>query len=192
MQGKGKKEAGEFCFMRKNKNNTRPTSRKAGRYKVTNWKEYNRSLKNRGSITLWLSEDVHKQWYYKGKKRKEAQFKYSAQCIEACCMIRKVYRLALRQTEGLVESIIGILHLDMDVPHYSVLSRRSKTLKISSVLVRRINKGGHLHIVLDSTGLKVYGEGEWKVRQHGYSKHTTLFLIYAHVELHHVINRFSQ
>ena len=160
-------------FMPKQKKSPRNPSRKSGRYKVTNWKEYNRSLKNRGSITLWLSEDVRKQWYYKGKKQKGAQFKYSAQCIEACCMIRKVYRLALRQTEGLVESIISLLQLEMDVPHYSVLCRRSKTLKISSVLVRRINKGEHLHIVLDSTGLKVYGEGEWKVRQHGYSKHRT-------------------
>jgi hypothetical protein len=159
--------------MNKQKKSPRKSSCKAGRYKVTNWKEYNRSLKNRGSITLWLSNDVRNQWYYKGKKQKGAQFKYSAQCIEACCMIRKVYRLPLRQTEGLVESIIGILQLKMDVPHYSVLCRRSKTLKISSLHIKRINKGEHLHIVLDSTGLKVYGEGEWKVRQHGYSKRRT-------------------
>jgi len=154
------------------KSPSKPTS-KGSRYKVRNWNEYNRSLKNRGSITLWMSDDVIEQWYYKGEKQRGAQFKYSAECIEACCMIRKVYRLGLRQTEGLVESIIGILKLEMDVPHYSVLSRRSKTLKISSVLAKRINKGEHLHIVMDSTGLKVYGEGEWKVRQHGYSKHRT-------------------
>jgi len=87
--------------------------------------------------------------------------------------VRKVYRLALRQTEGLVESIIGILKLEMDVPDYTVICRRSKVLKISSVLTKSIDKGEHLHIVMDSTGLKVYGEGEWKVRQHGYSKHRT-------------------
>jgi hypothetical protein len=150
----------------------KPTS-KGSRYKVKNWSEYNRSLKNRGSITLWMSEDVIEQWYYQGKKQQGAQFKYSDKCIEACCIVRKVYRLALRQTEGLVKSIVGILKLEMDVPDYTVLCRRSKTLKINSVLGKRINKGESLHIVMDSTGLKVYGEGEWKVRQHGYSKHRT-------------------
>jgi hypothetical protein len=159
--------------MPKQKKSPRKPTSKGSRYKVTNWKEYNRSLKNKGSIALWMSEDVIEQWYYKGKKQRGAQFKYSAECIEACCMIRKVYRLGLRQTEGLMESIIGILKLEMDVPDYTVLCRRSKVLKINSILAKRINKGEHLHIVMDSTGLKVYGEGEWKVRQHGYSKHRT-------------------
>ena len=158
------------------KQKTSPRSGNAkgkSRYKVKNWNEYNRSLKNRGSLTLWMSDDVIEQWYFKGKKQRGAQYKYSSECIEACCMIRKVYRLGLRQTQGLVESIVGILKLEMDVPDYTVICKRSKVLKISSVLVKRINKGEHLHIVLDSTGLKVYGEGEWKVRQHGHSKHRT-------------------
>lgn len=159
--------------MAKQKKSPRKPTSKGGRYKVKNWSEYNSSLKKRGSITLWMSDDVIEQWYYKGKKQKGAQFKYSDKCIEACCIVRKVYRLALRQTEGLVESIIGILKLEMDVPDYTVICRRSKVLKISSVLAKRIDKGEHLHIVMDSTGLKVYGEGEWKVRQHGYSKHRT-------------------
>jgi hypothetical protein len=118
-----------------------------------------------------MSEDVIAQWYYKGKKQKGAQYKYSAHCIEACCMIRKVYGLALRQTEGLVKSIVGLLQLEMEVPDYTVICRRSRTLKINTILVERVNKGAQLQIVMDSTGLKVYGEGEWKVRQHGYSKH---------------------
>jgi hypothetical protein len=130
-------------------------------------------LKNRGSITLWLSEDAVESWKHKGKKQKGGQYKYSDPCIEVCCMIRKVYRLALRQTEGLVTSIIAVMGLKMDVPDYTVICRRSKVLKINSLLVKRCNKGEHLHIVMDSTGLKVYGEGEWKVRQHGYSKHRT-------------------
>lgn len=159
--------------MLKQKKSPRTPTSKGGRYKVTNWKEYNRSLKNRGSITLWMSEDVIAQWYYKGEKQRGAQFKYSAESIEACCMIRKVYRLGLRQTEGLVKSIIGIFKIEMDVPDYTVICRRSKVLKIDSLLAERINKGEHLHIVMDSTGLKVYGEGEWKVRQHGYSKQRT-------------------
>lgn len=157
----------------RNKSAPRKQSSKSGQYKIKNWNEYNRSLKNRGSITLWLPEDVIDSWYYTGKKHKGGQYKYSAACIEACCMVRKVYHLPLRQTEGLVESIVKILQLEMDVPHYTSLSRRSKTLKINSMFENRNSKGEHLHIVMDSTGLKVYGEGEWKVRQHGYSKHRT-------------------
>lgn len=164
---------GAILFMPKQKKLPRYQATRSSRYKINNWNEYNRSLKNRGSITLWLSEDVVTQWYYQGKKQKGAQFKYSAKCIEACCIVRKVYHLALRQTQGLVQSIIQILKLEMDAPDYTVICRRSKTLKISSMLTKRIGKGEHLHIVLDSTGLKVYGEGEWKVRQHGYSKHRT-------------------
>ena len=169
---KVKRKRGNFVLMR-NKSAPRKQSSKAGQYKVTNWNEYNRSLKNRGSITLWLPEDVIDSWYYRGKKHKGGQYKYSAACIEACCMVRKVYHLPLRQTEGLVESIVKILKLEMDVPDYTSLSRRSKTLKINSMFENRNSKGEHLHIVMDSTGLKVYGEGEWKVRQHGYSKHRT-------------------
>lgn len=159
--------------MPKQKRSPRKPTSKGSRYKVKNWSEYSRSLKNRGSITFWMSEDVIEQWYYQGKKQRGGQLKYSDKCIEECCIVRKVYRLALRQTEGLVKSIIGILKLEINVPDYSVLCRRSKVLKISKLLVKRINKGEHLHIVMDSTGLKVCGEGEWKVRQHGHSKHRT-------------------
>lgn len=160
--------------MPKQKKSPRNESATGGiHYKVKNWSAYNRSLKNRGSITLWMSEDVLEQWYHRGERQKGAQYKYSDTCIEACCIIRKVYRLALRQTEGLVESIVEILHLKMEVPDYTVICRRAKALKISSELVRKINIEKQLHLVMDSTGLKVYGEGEWKVRQHGYSKHRT-------------------
>lgn len=159
--------------MMRNRTTPRKLTSKGSRYKVKNWSEYNSSLKNRGSITLWMSEDVIEQWYHTGKKQKGAQFKYSDSCIEACCIVRKVYRLGLRQTEGLVKSIVGLLKLEMEVPDYSVICRRSKKLKMGRVLINRINQGEHLHIVMDSTGLKVYGEGEWKVRQHGWGKHRT-------------------
>ncbi len=157
----------------RNKSIPRKLTSKGSRYKVNNWSEYNRSLKNRGSITLWLSEDAIESWHYQGKKQKGGQLKYSDQCIEVCCMIRKVYRLPLRQTEGLVASIIRLMKLEMNVPDYTRICRRSKTLKIKNILLKKIDNGEHLHIVMDSTGLKVYGEGEWKVRQHGYSKHRT-------------------
>lgn len=157
--------------MAKQKKSPRKPTSKGGRYKVKNWREYNRSLKNRGSITLWLSEDVMKSWYYDGPNQKGAQFTYSDACIEACCLVKKVYGLAWRQTEGFVGSIIKMLGLPMTVPDYTNLWRRSKSLKIMDIVNR--SKHENLHIVIDSTGLKVYGEGEWKVRQHGYSKHRT-------------------
>lgn len=159
--------------MKKQKQPRKLSRNKSGQYKVKNWSQYNRSLKNRGSITLWLSEEIKEQWYYRGEKQRGAQFKYSDQCIEACCIIRKVYHLPLRQTEGLLTSIMEILKSDLEIPDYSVLCRRNQSLSINSLFEKRILRGENLHIVMDSTGLKVYGEGEWKVRQHGYSKRRT-------------------
>jgi hypothetical protein len=112
-----KKESGGLLFMPKQKKSLRQPVSKRSRYNVKNWNEYNRSLKKRGRITLWMSEDVIAQWYHQGKKKKGGQFKYSDKCIEACCMVRKVYCLALRQTEGFVQSIIGQIQ-------YHLLRRR--------------------------------------------------------------------
>ena len=91
-------------------------------HKVKNWNEYNRSLKNRGGLTLWMSDDVIEGWYYKGPKQRGAQYKYSEECVETCCRVRKVYHLGLRQTQGLTESIMRILQIEMDVPDYTVIS----------------------------------------------------------------------
>jgi hypothetical protein len=156
--------------MRKQKK-SRPKSAKGERYKVTNWSEYNRSLKKRGSITFWLSEDVCSKWYYEGQSQRGAQQEYSDTCIELCCIVRKVYHLPLRQTEGLLESIIHLAGLELKTPDYSVICRRSKKLAVQ--LPGKIKHGAYLDVVFDSTGLKVFGEGEWKVRQHGWGKHRT-------------------
>ena len=92
--------------MPKQKKSARKLTTKRSQYKVTNWKEYNLSLKKRASITLWFSQDAIEIWNYKGKRVKGGQLKYSDQSIEICCMIRKVYGLPLRQTEGFLGSQI--------------------------------------------------------------------------------------
>lgn len=158
-------------FVVMSKKHTRPKSAQGERYKVKNWKEYNRSLKNRGSITFWFSEDVQAKWYSEAQPQRGAQEEYSDTCIELCCIVRKVYHLPLRQTEGLLKSIVQLGNLDLKIPDYTVICRRSKNLKIE--LPGKVKPGDHLDVVFDSTGMKVFGEGEWKVRQHGWSKYRT-------------------
>ena len=166
----------------RNKSTTRKPASKGNRYKVTNWNEYNSSLKNRGSITLWIGDDAEKEWYHQGEKKKGGQFTYSDMCIEVCCVIRKVYRLPFRQTAGFMESLVKLSALEVKIPDYSLICRRSKVLKISIPVKKRGMNSENLHIVMDSTGLKVYGEGEWKVRQHGYGKHRTWRKIHIAIE----------
>lgn len=140
------------------------------KYKIINWKEYNESLKQRGSITIWISEEALELWKYTGPKLKGGQKKYSDLAIETSLTIRKVYHLKLRQTEGFINSLIQIMQVNLEVPDYSTLSRRAGKLNIS---LGNFKDNGNIDIVVDSTGLKVYGEGEWKVRKHGWSKHRT-------------------
>ena len=156
-------------MMRKRKK-IRPVSAKSERYKVKNWSAYNQSLKKRGSLRFWLPDDIESKWYYQGKKRRGGQPRFSDFCIEVCCIIRKIYRLPYRQTEGLLQSILVMSGIDLKVPDASVICRRSKRLKIK--LGGKIRKHS-IDLVMDSTGLKVYGEGEWKVRIHGRCKHRT-------------------
>jgi hypothetical protein len=153
----------------------RCTSRpKAGQYKIKNWSEYNRSLINRGSITLWFSPDV-KLMHEDGDEPKirGGQKQYTDEYIEMCCMIRKLFSLGFRQTQGTVSSIVKMLGLKAGVPCYTQMCRRMKQLNINADFKKRIEKGERIDIVVDSSGLKVYGEGEWKVRQHGWSQHRT-------------------
>ena len=141
-----------------------------GKYKISNWHQYNEGLKQRGAIRVWINKAVLKAWRYYGEKQRGGQRVYSDFAIEVCLTVRKVYHLGYRQTQGFMESFFQCLSLALPVPHYSVICRRSARLGI--VLSA---KGGKVltDIVVDATGLKVYGEGEWKVRQHGWGKHRT-------------------
>jgi hypothetical protein len=138
-------------------------------YRVRNWSEYEQALVRRGSITFWLSGDIEQTWLYDGEKQRGSQFDYSDKAIEIMLTLKEVFHLTNRGVEGFVRSLFQIMKIDLPVPDHSTLSRRGKTLKVK--LPRKAS--GSLNLVLDSTGLKIYGEGEWKVRKHGYSKRRT-------------------
>lgn len=150
-------------------NKNRDTSREI--YKITNWSSYNKSLKTRGKLTIWLSDEVKSSWYHEGIQPPGGKKVYSDVCIEFCLTLKHLYGLGYRQTEGLVEDIVGLCSIDLDVPSYSQIQRRSGSIAID-IQVRKKKKGS-IDLVIDSTGLKVYGEGEWKVRKHGWNKHRT-------------------
>lgn len=142
------------------------------KYKVRNWKEYNEALVNRGRITFWVTEEALRQWREQQKtgKRGKPRF-FSNMAIETALTLREVFHLPLRQTEGFLGSILERMGALVKAPDHSTLSLRSETLPVTvhtPMLFRE-----PLHLVLDSTGVKVYGEGEWKVRKHGWSKRRT-------------------
>ena len=138
-------------------------------YRIGNWQRYNDALVRRDALTLWVDEATLQGWRYPGPTQQGAQFEYSDLAIECLLTLRAVYHLTLRATEGFARSLFELMDLDLPVPDYTTLCRRATTVR--STLPRRAT--GPLHLVLDSTGLKVYGEGEWKVRQHGSSKRRT-------------------
>jgi len=138
-------------------------------YRVKNWTEYEQALVQRGSITFWLSGKVEQIWLYEGEKQRGSQFDYSDKAIEIMLTLKDVFHLTNRGVEGFVRSLFQIMNFDLPVPDHSTLSKRGKTLQVQ--LPKKAS--GSLNLVLDSTGLKIYGEGEWKVRKHGYSKRRT-------------------
>ena len=144
-------------------------SRQKALYRVKNWSEYEKALVQCGSITFWLSDGYEQTWLYAGEKQRGSQYAYSDKAIEIMLTIKEVFHLTNRGVEGFVRSLFAMMDIDLPVPDHSTLSKRGKTLKVN--LPKK--SSGSLNIVLDSTGLKIYGEGEWKVRKHGYSKRRT-------------------
>lgn len=147
--------------------------RKTGKatYRLRNWREYNAALIQRGSLTLWVSEEALGAWYdHAHTGRRGAPRTYSDTAIMCMAWLSAVYRLALRTTQGLLSSVLKSLKVALPVPDYTTLCRRRRSLAVS--LPRRA-KDEPLHVVVDATGVKVYGEGEWKVRCHGGSKRRT-------------------
>lgn len=139
------------------------------KYKVRNWSEYNESLVQRGSLEVWIAENALKDWKAERNGKRGGQPVYSDLAIQLTLQFGQVFRQKLRQTEGLVRSCFKLMNIDLEVPDYSTLSRRSADLQVKLIK----NPKETIALVIDSSGLKVYGEGEWKVRQHGYSKHRT-------------------
>ena len=132
---------------------------KKDKYCIRNWNQYNHSLKNRGSITFWFSPEVIEKWYSKKHPQGPGRPKfYSDEAILCALMIRAVFHCKLRQLQGFIESLIEILGFDLACPQYSVFCRRAKNLNIP--LRKPLKPGGNLNIIFDSTGVKVFGEGE--------------------------------
>lgn len=150
---------------------------KKSAYRVRNWHDYNESLVKRGSLTLWLDTEATEFWFAcpDNEEKKEGRpFVYSDTAIETILTVGSVYHLPLRALEGFLQSIASLFERkgNIRIPDYSTYSRRSKDLVIQ-IRKKRIKEGENVHVVADSSGVKVYGEGEWKVRQHGYSKRRT-------------------
>jgi Transposase DDE domain len=139
-------------------------------YRIRNWPQYNAALRERGSLTLWVAEEAMKAWRYTGPTQRGAQYVYADAAIKCVLTLRVVYHLALRATEGLARSVFALLGVALPVPCYSTLSRRAAE---GVVALRVLPRSGPLHLVIDSSGFKVYGEGEWQVRLHGWSKRRT-------------------
>lgn len=147
------------------------TNKKRQAYRLRNWTDYNKALTRRGSLTLWVGADVLEAWReHERTGRRGCPCTYSTTAILTMATLMEVYGLPLRATRGLLLSVVELLGLSLPVPCYTTLSRRRQSL---AVALPRRHKSEPLHLVVDSTGVKIYGEGEWKVRRYGWSKRRT-------------------
>ena len=139
-------------------------------HKVTNWPAYEAGLRQRGSLTVWFTEEAIAAWAAAPRTTRGGQPSYSPLAILTALTLRAVFRLAYRQAEGLIGSIISLLGLTLRVPDHTTLSRRSATLEVPQPQPTNIPAGNGaqpLHLLVDSTGLKLCGAGEWLVEKHG-------------------------
>jgi len=145
------------------------TNKEKRQYRIRNWRQYNKALVRRGSLTLWIDTRTTDTWLdcdcptRRGRRRT-----YTDAAILCALLLREAYHLPLRSTQGLVSSVLRLMQVRLASPHYSTLSRRARLLELPLAAPKKIK-----HLVIDSTGLKVYGEGEWKVRTHGKAKRRT-------------------
>jgi hypothetical protein len=145
-------------------------TKKKDKYRVGNWSTYNKSLIGRGNITLWIESSTVQSWYYDGPDQRGGQYVYSDECITALLQLKAVFKLPYRQLEGFAGSVIHLMGFEIEMPCYTQICRRAQGLEVD-IEVPKCR--GPIYIVIDSTGLKVYGEGEWKTRKHGISKRRT-------------------
>jgi hypothetical protein len=135
---------------------------KPARYRTTNWSDYNAALRKRGSLLIWLDKEM--AWHAPHEGRPGRPPVFSDAAIQFCLSIKVLFKLPLRQTAGMVASLLRLAGLDWPVPDYSTLCRRQKTLKVQ-IPYRRVD--GPLNLLVDSTGIKFLGDGEWQARKHG-------------------------
>lgn len=136
--------------------------------KVSNWKEYNRALVNRGSLTVWIDEGAIKHWLHQGHHGGRGRdVKFSDFAIETALMLKVLFKLPLRALEGFINSIFQLMEVPLCSPDYSSISRRAQSVAIK---YRPPSKGTVTHLVIDATGLKVFGAGEWRQKHYGLEK----------------------
>src|SRR4051812_48989012 len=133
------------------------------RHRVTNWAAYDAGLGARGSLTVWFTAEAMEAWRAEPRIGRGGQPRYSSLAITTALTLRAVFRLGLRQTEGLIGSVLQLLGLDLPVPDHSTLSRRAETLEVP----RPKAGSAPVHLLVDSTGLKFCGPGEWLIEKHG-------------------------
>src|ERR671939_295664 len=132
-------------------------------HRVTNWPAYEAGLRARGSLTVWFTAEAVETWRAEPRAGRGGQPRYSPLAITTALTPRAVFRLALRQTEGLVASVLQLLGLDLPVPDHSTLSRRAETLAVPRPKAGRAPQ----HLLVDSTGLRLCGPGGWLGEKHG-------------------------
>ncbi|MGT8836938.1 IS5 family transposase [Vibrio cholerae] len=134
------------------------------RYKTTNWKQYNKALINRGSLTFWIDEEAIRQWKQSKQDKRGRPRQFSDLAITTALMVKRVFSMPLRTLQGFIDSVFTLANVPIVCPHYSCISRRAKQVEVS---FKPKTRGAIQHLAIDATGLKVYGEGEWKVKKHG-------------------------
>ncbi|MBP2444296.1 IS5 family transposase [Rhizobium leguminosarum] len=136
------------------------------KFRVTNWREYEAGLRQRGSLTLWVTPEALIGWRAPRRKTRGGQARYSDLAIETALTLGCVFGMRLRQTEGLLHSLLDLMGLKVPVPDHTTLSRRAQKWEPSARRNRPL-PNGPLHVLVDSTGLKVYGAGQWLEEKHG-------------------------
>src|SRR3954453_17898543 len=133
------------------------------RHRVTNWATYDAGLRARGSLPVWFTAEAIEAWKAEPRTDRGGQPRYSSLAIATALTLRAVFRLGLRQTEGLIASVLQLLGLDLPVPDHSTLSRRAATLEVPRPKAGK----APVHLLVDSTGLKLCGPGGWLTEKHG-------------------------
>lgn len=141
---------------------------KKAKYKIVNWPDYNKALINRGNLEIWLSPDIANWWYeqeriYDGSG---APFTYSSQAIAICYEVKLLFKLPLRQTQGLINSLFSLMRIDLKSPNYSRIARRLQSLELNKPGNKKIGNNNIVAIAIDSTGLKRFGRDEWHQEKH--------------------------
>jgi Transposase DDE domain len=134
-------------------------------YRVKNWHAYDQSLRDRGDITLWISQDAIDAWRAPMTGQRGAQPVYADLAIQSVLTLRLLFRLPLRQTEGFLRSLLTLMGVTLPCPDHTTLSRRNATVAIQQQVERAPR--GPISLIVDSSGLKVCGQGEWQSQKHG-------------------------